>query len=117
MKLNTLEDMVSTISNELNEGKAMTANLTKPTHCKPMEKPIKLSDTDTKKISYLEINIQRARNNGIFLTNTSYLDPDYKPVCCNHPHVPGRAGHNVPVDGLQCYCHQCRNNPHFRSKN
>ena len=42
-----------------------------------------------------------------------YLDYRYEPECCQHRHIPGRGGHNVPRDGSQCCYHKCRANPHF----
>ena len=48
--------------------------------------------------------------------NPAYLYPGYEPTCCNHHHVPGRGGHNVPKDGSQCCYHRCRRNPHYLTK-
>ena len=109
VKLTSLEEMISTIKDELDTRKVVNSNLTKP-----VEKPTRSAESSPGKTNYLEINIQRARNNGRFHVNTAYLDPNYEPQCCDHPHVPGRGGHNVPVDGLQCCFHHCRNNPHYR---
>ena len=42
-----------------------------------------------------------------------YLDNRYVPECCDHNHIPGRRGRNVPKDGSQCCYHRCPQNPHY----
>ena len=69
----------------------------------------------TSDVSLFEVTLHRARKLGLNHANPAYLDHNFHPVCCDHHHMPGRGGHNVPVDGSQCCYHRCRTYPHYKS--
>ena len=60
--------------------------------------------------------IKRIQSYASQFAKPEYLYPTYEPTCCQHHHVPGRGGHNVPKDGSQCCFHRCRMNPHYLLK-
>ena len=71
------------------------------------------AESDLKMVTGDDWINSRIKSYAADFANPEYLYPSYEPVCCNHNHIAGRGGHNVPKDGSQCCYHKCKKYPHY----
>ena len=117
IQINTLEENVKAFSDVPCSHNLITSNIS--TTNTTNSNVIELANTVATSVSLTASSLTSNNAPAVYSQpeqRTAYLDYRYVPECCNHRHVPGRGGHNVPPDGSQCCYHRCRNNPHFLSQ-